>query len=570
VTTVDRGSLRVLDIPFAFSQSPVLKSSQFIAQAKKWGYRLKLDQLEDLNFQGLLIPFFRVDDVRLPELEIPGDASDSSALAQYARAGQVRDPALEDRSNRRPYRRPKDQDNWWDGFYYGRWQLLGVANALKCRTNVEVWPDELPTYAADAARVRDEHLVISAVSDRFLPGILGRSTYSSTSERDAVLKARMDIGADSRLAATTFPSQQLQPVAEYMLLHAANMDPMSGWWDLIRHAGYDGWSRMSGSPLEAVWWRVGAELLLLAHEELAEAGSLSPLPDFSAPPRFHHPLLDRPGTPAQSISLERALARYGLSPHSRVLLVVEGETERSYIGALLDGMGLANSHLVRVVVQGTSSDWPWQLAATIVPRLGELRGGRRMLDSMPTALMIAMDPEGDWRTQADVDRKRALLQRRVSDDAAAQGATLSQDELDILVQARNWGEFTFELANFSDGELETAIQSVALAHRLLGTDSDVWKAQLRTAIEYVRNRKLDIKIVFERMRWPVLKTELANALVPVLVAKLDHDHEDPDHQHPPALKLVYDIRWTVQRLSGPGFTLETDEPPAASQNSPAS
>jgi len=570
VSAADRGSLRVLDIPHAFSQSPVLKSSQFIAQAREWGYKLNLDQLEDLNFQGLLVPFFRVDDVRHSEFEIPVDVSDSSVLAQYARAGQVRDPGLEDRSNRWTYRRPEDQDNWWDGFYYGRWQLLGVANALQSRTNVAVWPEELPTYAAQAARVRDEHLAISALSDRFLPGVLGRSTYSSPSERSAVLEARLNIGADSRLAATTFPSERLQPVAEYMLLHAAAIDPMSGWWDLIRHAGYDGWNRMSGSPLEAVWWRVGAELLLLAHEELADAGNLSPLPDFSAPSRFHHPLLDRPGTPAQSISLERALARYGLSPHSRVLLVVEGETERIYIGALLDGMGLADSHLVRVVVQGTSSDWPWQLAAMIVPRLGELRGGRRMLDSMPTALMIAMDPEGHWRTQADVDRRRTELQRRVSAHVAAQGATLSQDELDMLVQARNWGEFTFELANFADGELETAIQSIALAHRLPGTDSDGWKAQLRTAIEYVRHGKLDIKVVFDRMGWSVLKTDLASALVPVLVSKLDHDHEDPDHQHAPALELVYDVHRTVQRLSGPGFTLETAEPPITSQDSPAS
>ena len=569
MTADDRGSLPVLDIPYAFSQSPVLTTSQFIDEAKKWGYRLDLDLLEDLNLQGLLVPFFRIDDDPIPELAISGDASDSSALAQYARAGQVRDPALEDRSKRQSYRHPKHEDNWWNGFYYGRWQLLGIASALNGHTLVERMPGELESRAEYAARERNEHLAMSALSDRFLPDILGRSTYSFTSERGAVLEARLEIGADTRLAATTVPPERLQLAAEYMLGHAAAMDPMSGWWDLIRHAGAEGWSRLSGAPLEAVWWRVGAELFLRAHEGLAEAGALPPLPDFTLPPQFHHPLLDRPGTPAQSMSLERALARYGLSPHSRVLLVVEGETELMYIGALLDGIGLADSHLVRVVVQGTSSDWPWQLAATIVPRLGELRGDRRMLDSMPTALMIAMDPEGHWRTQADVDRRRTDLQQRVSDQVFAQGATLSQDELDVLVQARNWGEFTFELANFTDGELETAIQSIALAHRLPGTESDEWKAELRTAIEHVRNGKLDIKVVFQRMRWPVLKTDLANALVPVLVSKLDHDHEDPDHQHAPAVQLVYDVHRTVQRLSGPGFTLETAQPSTASRDSPA-
>lgn len=104
-------------------------------------------------------------------------------------------------------------------------------------------------------------------------------------------------------------------------------------------------------------------------------------------------------------------------------------------------------------------------------------------------------------------------------------------------------------------ELETALQSVALRLHLPGTDTAEWRQRLSDAIAHARDRKLDIKVVFQRMQWPEHKIALADELVPILVGKLHHEHDAPGHTHAPAVQLVYDVHETVQRLSGLGFSI---------------
>lgn len=442
-----------------------------------------------------------------------------------------------------------------------------MSSALNSRTWLQLRPLDADTWREQEAKHRGEHLAIAALTARYFPSIVGRIRFDSAEEQAGVRAAQYDIDAAHRLQAASHPIDGLRDLAEFMLLHAASIDPASEWWDLIRHSNHQGWFRLRGSALEAVWWRLGAEVLLRAHEELAEAGVLEPLPELAGS-RFHHALLDRPGPPQDGPGLERSLARLGLSSHTRVILVVEGETELLYISTLLSEIGLSRPHLVRLIAQGTSSDWPRQLATYAAPRLGGTLGGRRLLDSMPTSLVVAMDAEGAWGTPRQQARNLARMQRIVRDQVAAQGGTLTQDELDTLVKVRTWGEFTFEMANFTDDEIDVGFRAVARRHDLADPDDPDVSAELRRAITHVRNRKLDVKVVFDRMRWPVHKMTLAEELAPVLTTKLDHDENDPDHLHPPAIQLVYDVYDLVQRPSGGRFSLET-EVPAAEQPAPA-
>lgn len=562
-TTPDAGgTLPVLGLPYAFSQVHLLTSGKFIREAKSWGHDLSLDTLQELNESGLLVPFYRVDDAASDDFVVETPERDLTRPAQYARAGQVRDPALEDASINWPYRQPPDvEDRWWDGFYYSAWQLLGVSGALNSRKWLQLRPSDADRWREQEAKHRREHLAIAALSARYIPSIVGRIRFDSAEDQAGVRDAQCEIVAFHRLQAAGYPIESLRDTAEFMLLHAGSIDPVSEWWDLIRHSNHEGWFRLGGAALEAVWWRLGAEVLLRAHEELAEAGELEALPDLAGS-RFHHALMDRPGPPQDGPGLERSLARLGLSPHPRVILVVEGETELHYIGTLLTEIGLSRRHLVRLIAQGTSSDWPRQLATYIAPRLGGSIGRRRVLDSMPTALVVAMDAEGDWETPRQRSRNLARMQRIVRDQVVAQGSTLTPDELDTLVKVRTWGEFTFELANFADDELEVGLREVARRHKLADPDDPNVSANLRSAIVHVRQHKLDVKVVFDRMQWAVHKMTLAEELAPVLVAKLDHDQSDPDHVHSPAIQLVFDVHGLVQRLSGGGFSLETEDPPS--------
>ncbi|WP_166880921.1 hypothetical protein [Salinibacterium sp. ZJ450] len=141
-------------------------------------------------------------------------------------------------------------------------------------------------------------------------------------------------------------------------------------------------------------------------------------------------------------------------------------------------------------------------------------------------------------------------------EVAAQGGTLTEHELEILIQLHIWGDQKYELANFTDEELETAIRAVFRANPDAECSEADWSPRLRTDIEYARERKLDIKVVFDRIQQQVSKVELAEALMPVLLAKLEHE-DAPDHAHPPVLDLVYDLVTLVNRLSGGGYSLET-------------
>lgn len=541
----------LLELPFGFSQARLLDSGRFLDEAKLWGYQLTLADLQELNELGLLIPFYRADDERKPEMVVPQHPGDHSAIARYAREGMVRDPAAEGRAVRWPHLRPEDAtQDWWDGFLYGHWQLLGLRDALNGRVNWHVCADSLADAVEWTDGLRHEHIAMAALSTRWLPQIIGQIYYSDGANRESLSAARYGIDSKARLLAAAFPAERLLPVAEHLLSRAHANDPMREWWSLIRHSDHSGWFKMRGGALEAIWQRLAAEVLLRAHEEIAESGELAPLRDPEAS-RVWTPLLDRVGEQPYADGLERGLARVGLAPHPRVLLVVEGTTEMLHLRALLGELGIGAAHQVRLHEQGTSSDWPHELARSVVPRLGRVRRGHYDVDSGTTALVVAMDAEGKYwgtpQTQAAYLRK---LKDIVQSGVQAQGGTLNQAELDALVHVRTWGQHKYELANFTDDELHAALTRLATAH---GNHVDA--TALRDAIAHVREGKLDIKVVFDQMQWRLEKAALAEELLPVLVGKLDYD--DDAQVNVPVIELVYDVHDLVSRFAGGSFHLES-------------
>lgn len=178
-----------------------------------------------------------------------------------------------------------------------------------------------------------------------------------------------------------------------------------------------------------------------------------------------------------------------------------------------------------------------------------------------------MDAEGPiWGTSEARGRHLRDLREIVRQEVSEQGGTLTDDELEILVQLRTWGDQKYELANFTDDELETAIAQVLRANPEATRFEADWAPRLRADIEYARERGLDIGVVFQRVQQQVSKIELAEALMPVLLVKLEHENT-ADHAHPPVLDLVYDLVTLVHRLSGGGYSLET--PITAPANNPS-
>lgn len=238
-----------------------------------------------------------------------------------------------------------------------------------------------------------------------------------------------------------FDADALRKEAEVLLGQVDIRDPLRNWLPLIRYASFSGWSKLKGEALDCIWQRIAAEVLLRAHEDLAIAGRLDPLPDLSG--AQWRTLLHGRLTPRHEDedSLERALGTFGLSPHPRVLLLVEGETELVHIPRLLAEFGLDRPEKVRVQ-RCKGSDINPQLLARygITPRLGRTIRGIQLLDATPTALLIAMDAENRWATPALRSNERRKLQGAIREEVEDQGGEITQEDLDFLVNIQVWGE----------------------------------------------------------------------------------------------------------------------------------
>ncbi|MHB1172595.1 MAG: hypothetical protein ACYCZY_08890 [Lacisediminihabitans sp.] len=189
------------------------------------------------------------------------------------------------------------------------------------------------------------------------------------------------------------------------------------------------------------------------------------------------------------------------------------------------------------------------------PRLGQVKFGRQYLAATPTALYVAMDPENLWKSEEARAQERAKIQAAIRDEVEAQGATISQDELDMLVHVFAWGESSYELVNLTDDQLITALTRLAQDHNIPDAESPQWRENVRQQLQKVRTESCDIKIALRRLRLPVKKVKLAELLLPDLLAQLSQESS----RLSPVVEMVREVNELVHRLSGGGYVLMGNE-----------
>lgn len=514
-------TLSLFDLPFTFSQVELLDQGSFKQQAADWGYKLSDEDLEELDDLGLLVPFFvrrsEPRPVRLTAKE------DDTREAREARDGRLDDPRAAN------YEKHADGER-----LYSQWQLLGLRAATTARANGKVVPDWLDGARVAAANERQSQVVLAALSGRFFPQIVGRWTAPIGSTFAALRRAARDLDARIRLEAVDAQPDRLRDEAEWLLLLARQYDPLGAWWRVVRYSNHHGWFKLKGASLQYIWYRIAAEVLLRAHEELADSGSLEPLPSVDGA-SFWSPLMDRIGASHDGLTLDQALTQMSVSPHPRVVLVVEGETEELHVNELLDVVGVG--HEVRVVNQRTSGDNPHELARFLAPRIRDVTRDRQTLERNPTALYIAMDPEHGW-SATELPQTVRKLRKHIRDEVRRQGGDVDDEELNELLNVRNWGRDSYELANFTDEELTDALLAIDPAP----PNESARREIISEHVAYARQHHCDLKVVFQRLGWEEMKTTLAKQMAPVLVSKLDAD--DP----PPVVSLVWDVFAAVGRF----------------------
>jgi hypothetical protein len=448
-----------------------------------------------------------------------------------------------------PYRRPADETSpdWWNGFVYSSWQLLHVQRAVEAYQFIRAGR-RLPV----SRRWRDRRLILAlaALATTYLPGVLGRLTWPVGVE-EAELHQYRAVRSDPQemLRIAGFDLHELVPEADALLLQA-HKEPLANWLPLVRHSSYSGWSKLRGEPLDAMWRRVAAEVLLRAHEDLAATGVLEPLPDLTGVQWWtaqHDRLTARH---AEAETLERSLATLGLSPHPKVILLVEGETELQHVPRLLAEFGITQPQDVRVQhTKGSKVDTHLIARYGVTPRVGRKLKNLWLLDATPTALMIAMDAENLFETEAKRDRLSRSLKDAIREGVRHQDADIDQQDLDLLVNIRVWGADKYELANFTDDELVPAIRALAKNQGHPQAGQPIWEQHLRAELLAARDVHADIKIPIGRMKLKQDKLALAKLLWPSLLSKCEAEYA-ADTVTTPVLKVVLEVRELMAKLAG--------------------
>lgn len=528
-------SLDLLQDGWLLSQSGAWTTGELIRQANERGFTLRWEDLAALYRQRLLVPFLVVHDdcvgspVRLGEAPSESFSLMNVDVRMAAIEGRVADPfgtPLPDEW-RFDERGKDDPRRWWNGLVYSPWQLLGLAPLVRCfdmlgrprQRGDDQWLAHADEARGVSSRNRDLGLLLSAIDARYLP--VTRSGWlhvrGARSHEWALYREGFDAAAVADQLGVD--GSHVVRAAERLLFSARDLDPAGEWHRLIRQANAKKRAKLHGLARLAVDLRLGAEMLLLFADDLSHP---------SPPPSgvVWHPLRDRIGHHGEH--LDNVLQDFGISPHIRVALVVEGQTELILARHVLEHLGYG-AHPVGldvIIMRGVGN-------RERVRKLASHLATPIVTDALPDSyhtlrpvcrVIVATDPEKPMDDPAAfkkslMDDIRQGLHEQGIDDVA-------EESLDWLVETQVWSA-PFEFEFFDDNEIAQAMQY--LPHRHLPSGGD--------AVEHVADARAAGRSLKKGM--PSLsKSTLAETLWPTLRAKIDAALADGDPM--PAFAEVVD------------------------------
>ena len=183
-----------------------------------------------------------------------------------------------------------------------------------------------PVFLNRIERMRKMAIALAALEARYLPALdpeFIQLTNAPNVTDWASYRASFD--AVQTQAWLAYPSEDIRQDAEWLLLRAHRLDPVGDDWSrLMRRAPAKSRKHLKDAALLVMDDRIAAETLLRFYEDLALHGKAAPLPDLSGSMGWH-PLVER--LSSRHDTLDEALVNLGISPHPRVVLALEGESE---------------------------------------------------------------------------------------------------------------------------------------------------------------------------------------------------------------------------------------------------
>lgn len=577
----DISSLDVVALPWVFTQHQPLSTSEFIRAARDRGVDLNKLQLRQLYKRGLLIPFVMLTGTQQTcprPVTAPEPAARGTWLVELRAArndGRLVDLAEHDFQPRQAFTRPRNaKPGWWNGLLYSHHQLVMLPHLVSylshCRYSYrhgQVYP-RLPEpgafLAGRAPQYRRIAVMAAALEARYLPVIDREYVQLINAEIEEYEAYRAAFDPIAMSSYLRYPPEIIRRDAQELLYTANLINPLDGPLDqLMRRLPRDSWQYLKGPAQSVMDLRTTAEILLRFYEDLAERGLATPLeitPSSSTYPHTER-LTDRPGT------LDQDLMAAGLSPHYGVVLAVEGETEFIHAPGVLALLGPSDAEaLVHITALEGADQNPvlvGALAATPKTTRQSEDGRYWWVMRPPTKFMVVTDPEGFYAPDK-ISGTKANILNMIQANLLVRGVKTDDQELEALVELRTWDESCYEFAHFSDDELADAIMKIH-------TTIDGWtRTELVGALKHWREKKKDIKRVWlsgkpgeassqpsGRWAYEVSKTKLAEALWPLLKAKIEQAKTDEKAPVPPIALVIVNALNTAARWRHKSFVLKT-------------
>jgi hypothetical protein len=377
------------------------------------------------------------------------------------------------------------------------------------RLDPRIWWDLL--VRPRLALLRSLTVPLSALDPLYYPDIVGKF-LGDISEWEEYLDWKESLRSTTLMRWLGVEPGWFKDHALGLLRIADGIDPLGGWHRLVREASRESWEELRGDARSAVDLRIAAELLLSYYDRLAKARQARALP---RPTGRKHTEFDTRFKPRGHV--ERVLTDFGLSPQPRLVLVVEGVTEMLIFPRLLKHFGIRTDREFIAIEdrEGVTKDISALLAYAIAPPTQVEEKGRYLRPLRPlTRLLVMTDPEGPMATPEQRQKRRtAWLNRLVRTFPPRHRTAAVRGALERLIHVETWDEHgqAFEFAHFTDRQLATVIASLGKRER---------QPSLRDRTEHIRRLRVDRANIEKALEPKATKRELAQALWPVLLAKI--------------------------------------------------
>jgi hypothetical protein len=467
----------VASMPWVFTQRHPLDTSAFTGEAGARGIQLDPATLRELYRHRLLVPFVELTHRPVRASFTPGEpepVAGSSRLWELRHArdtGCLRDLSAVPFLPRLPFERGRQKSLlWWNGLIYSQYQLLALPlleDSLRRRTYHKRGTRRIARLPAPGrllldqmGQMRQMTVALTALEARYLPKLDAEWIQLNTADMEGWERYRDRFDPVQMREWLQYPAEQIRQDAEWLLLRAGRLDPAgAAWSQLMRRAPAKARERVKDAALQALDLRIAAEILLLFYEDLADRNQAEPLPGV-AKTMARHPLHER--LSYRPKTLDENLVALGISPHPRVVLALEGETEMYHAPFVWRALGFSDApELLRLLKLGAANRDLVKLAAlAAAPLVSEKVPGTDAwtLIKPYTRLLVAVDPDPPFTTPERVARERAKILDEIKDVLKTQGVERPDPaELNHLVEIRTWDAPCYEFAHFTDQELADGI-----------------------------------------------------------------------------------------------------------------